>query len=260
MRQIKKHDLKIIDRDTIKYIALGLMFVGHLVSWLAILNDPSDPMATYRLPLWKLLLEEAAVFCPPVMFFFIADGYKYTRDRRKYALRLFIFACITQPFEWLLFYERDGWLSFNVIFTLLLGLLAIIAWESRLKLWQRIALVVLCDTVTFLIMSAWMIFGVIFIFVLHIFRDRPKQRFIIYMALTLIHNAVSDFALFNETSPLTAVIVTFCGIISMTAAYLCMTVFYSGKKGKHPVFTKWFFYAFYPLHYLVIWVIYKLIS
>lgn len=255
---MKKHDLRVFDRDIMKYMALGIMFVGHLISWTAMLRNPDDPLAAYRLPLWKLILDEAALFCPPVMFFFIADGYKYSRDRKKYALRLFIFACITQPFEWLLFYERDGWRSFNVIFTLLFGLLAIITWESRLKLWQRIALVVLCDAVTFLIMSAWMIFGVVFILVLHIFRDRPKVRFIVYMALTLVYNAVSSAALAGTVTPLTAAVVCVFGIISMTAAYLCMTVFYSGKKGKHPVITKWFFYAFYPLHCLVIWVIFRL--
>ena len=60
----------------VKYLAIGLMFVGHLISWLALLNYPDDPLAVYKLPLWKMLLEEAALFCPPVVFFFIADGYK----------------------------------------------------------------------------------------------------------------------------------------------------------------------------------------
>ena len=91
---MKKHDLRVFDRDIMKYMALGIMFVGHLVSWMAMLRNPDDPLAAYRLPLWELILDEAALFCPPVMFFFIADGYKYSRDRKKYALRLFIFACI----------------------------------------------------------------------------------------------------------------------------------------------------------------------
>ena len=34
-----------------------------------------------------------------------------------------------------------------------------------------------------------------------------------------------------------------------------MTVFYNGRKGKHPTFAKWFFYIFYPLHYFIIWVV-----
>ena len=41
----------------------------------------------------------------------------------------------------------------------------------------------------------------------------------------------------------------------MLAAYACMTVFYNGRRGKYPTFAKWFFYVFYPLHYLLIWLI-----
>ena len=36
-------------------------------------------------------------------------------------------------------------------------------------------------------------------------------------------------------------------------------VFCSGKKGKHPLFGKWFFYVFYPLHYLIIWLVFVLV-
>ena len=253
-----RQKLKIFDRDMMKYIALGLMFVGHLISWLNLLRYTDDPMAFLRLPAWKLVLEETAVFCPPVMFFFIADGYRYTRDRKKYALRLLLFAVITQPFDWLLFYEMNGWRSFNVIFTLLLGLLAIMAWESRLKLWQRAGLALLCDAATVLLKSEWMVFGVLFILTLHIFRERPKTRFLLYMILVLASNIIESVPIARAFPALTVFLRTVTGIAAMVAAYLCMTVFYSGKKGKHPVFTKWFFYAFYPLHYLVIWVIFKL--
>ena len=41
-------------------------------------------------------------------------------------------------------------------------------------------------------------------------------------------------------------------LFDFAAAYVIMTVFYNGKKGKHPVFSKWFFYIFYPAHVLVI--------
>ena len=252
---MQKERLKVLDRDAMKYLAIGLMFVGHLTSWIVLLNHPDDALAVYGLPLWALLLEEAALFCPPVMFFFIADGYKYTRDRKKYALRLLIFAGITQLFNWFVFLEKDGWRSFNVIFTLLLGLLSIMAWESKLKLWQKIGLVILCDAATVLLFSEWMLFGVLFILMLHIFRDRPKLRFLVYMLLTLLHTGICTVALIGDVPPLTTVVVFLSELFVMTAAYLCMTVFYNGKKGKHPVFAKWFFYAFYPAHYMIIYVV-----
>ena len=251
MNIVIKDKFKVLDRDTIKYLAIGLMFVGHLVSWLSILDNTDE-----ILPLWKLILEECALFCPAIMFFFIADGYKYTRDKKKYAFRLLVFAVITQFFDWFVFWEQYGWRSFNVIFTLLFGLLAIISWESKLKLWKRITIIIMIDVATVLLLSEWMILGVLFIVTLHVFRERTTSRFVVYMLLALLHNAINVVSLMGKQSESTTVIVFMIGTIAMTAAYLCMTVFYNGKKGKHPVFAKWFFYSFYPAHYLIIYLIF----
>jgi hypothetical protein len=49
-------------------------------------------------------------------------------------------------------------------------------------------------------------------------------------------------------------------MLMFVLAYLCMTVFYNGRKGKHPTLAKWFFYGFYPAHYLIIWIVSVYIS
>ncbi|MBQ5310750.1 MAG: hypothetical protein ILP19_01745 [Oscillospiraceae bacterium] len=251
---MEKKSLKVIDRDIMKYIAVITMFIGHTVAWINLMQHPDDDYATYNMPVGLMILSFLSLICPPVMFFFITDGYKYTRDRKKYALRLFIFACITQPFDWLIFRPIHGWRTFNVIFTLFFGLLAIMIWESKLKLWQRIALIVLCDAVTVAISSDWMLFGVLFILFLHIFRDRPKQRLIAYSVLTALYFAPNLLSLGKvQTANLLTGIAVMMSMFAL--AYFAMTVLYNGRKGRHPVFAKWFFYAFYPLHYLVIWLI-----
>ncbi|MBR4223609.1 MAG: hypothetical protein IKR73_02250 [Oscillospiraceae bacterium] len=251
-----KGRMKIIDRDTMKYIAIITMFIGHAVAWIDLMQHPGDDYATFKLPIGLMIVSFLSLICPPVMFFFIADGYKYTRDRKKYALRLFIFACITQPFDWLIFQPLNGWRTANVIFTLFFGLLSIIIWESSLKLWQRIALIVACDAVTVLISSAWMLFGPLFILFLHIYRDKPKQRLIAYSILTGLHFIPDLFSLGQV--PTANLLIGVAVMISMfVLAYFAMTVLYNGKKGKHPVFAKWSFYVFYPLHYLIIWAIAK---
>ena len=82
----------------------------------------------------------------PLFAFLIANGYKYTKNVRKYAARLFVFAWISEiPFDLLI----DGKVSYfrmlnvlpipipkldNVYFTLLFGLLFLILrdfWEKR---------------------------------------------------------------------------------------------------------------------------------
>ncbi|MCR5599626.1 MAG: conjugal transfer protein TraX [Ruminococcus sp.] len=250
---MNKDKLKIFDRDMMKCLALFIMFWGHLAGWVTLYKH-GDIKAYYSLPMWEYVLIYTSLFCPPVMFFFVADGYKYTRDRKKYAKRLFVFACITQPLNWLLMRKMFGWWNSNVIFTLFFGLLAIMAWESRFKLWQRIVLIILCCGATALIQSDWIVFGVLFILFLHIFRDKPKHRFIAYMSLTMLYFLPNLFSLGKV--PTDRLLIQIAVMMLMfVLAYLCMTVFYNGKKGKYPIFAKWFFYGFYPLHYLIIWIV-----
>ena len=250
---------KIFNRDMMKCLAIFIMFWGHLIGWVLMDRYNGDIAKYYELPLWELILIYTSIFCPPVMFFFVADGYKYTRDRKKYAKRLLIFACITQPFDWLCLNKAFGWWHTNVIFTLFFGLLALIAWESRYKLWQRIALVALICGVTLLIQSDWMLFGILIILFLHIFREKPKARCIAYMSLAAAHCGLNLFSLGKvPTVPLLVQVGTM--MLMFVAAYLCMTVFYNGRKGKHPTFAKWFFYCFYPLHYLVIWIVMQIVN
>ena len=99
-----------------------------------------------------------------------------------------------------------------------------------------------------------MLFGVLFILFLHIFRDKPKQRLIAYSALTALHFLPNLFSL-GKVPTVNLLTGTFTMIFMFALAYIFMTVLYNGRKGKHPVFAKWFFYAFYPLHYIVIWLL-----
>ena len=140
-----------------------------------------------------------------------------------------------------------------MIFTLLFGLLAIMAWESGLKKWQRIALAALCTAATLLIQSDWEIFGVLLIFFLHLYRDRPNARFIAYSVVVLVWKGIAVLSqVLGGTLDGAAIFNDIMDIVFVMLGYACMTVLYNGKKGKHPVFAKWFFYVFYPLHLLIV--------
>lgn len=71
---ISNDKLKFLNRDAVKYIAIFVMFCGHLFAWLASMRGV--PLS--EMPWWQDLLSKLSLFCPPVMFFFIADGYHYT--------------------------------------------------------------------------------------------------------------------------------------------------------------------------------------
>ncbi|MBR5088649.1 MAG: hypothetical protein IK093_04410 [Ruminiclostridium sp.] len=253
---VTRDRLKFIDRDMMKYIAVFFMFWGHLVAWVTMYRNPGTADPYSIMPFWMKLVSHASLLCPPIMFFFIADGYKYTRDRKKYALRLLIFALVTQPFDWLIFVPISGWWTSNVLFVLFFGLLAIIAWESGLKRWQRVLLVILCSGATLLISAAWEIFGVLLILFIHIYRERPKARLIAYTATALVWKGLAVmWQVIGGTLSAGVLLDDGLDLAFVMLGYVCMTVFYNGKKGKHPLFAKWFFYTFFPVHYVIIWVV-----
>jgi hypothetical protein len=99
---------RVFSRDMMKYLAIFIMFWGHLIGWVILDRYDGDVTKYYELPLWEIVLIFMSIFCPPVMFFFIADGYRYSRDRKKYAVRLLVFAVITQPFDWLCLKKIQG--------------------------------------------------------------------------------------------------------------------------------------------------------
>ena len=243
----KQSKLKVIDRDMIKYIIVFFMATGHLIAWIAMGHEQPDGLFE-QCPLWQRLFIQLSLITPPVMFFFVADGFKYTRSRKKYALRLFIFACITQvPFT-ILWGPITGWWGANVMFTLFFSLLVLCVWESGMKLWQRIALIILCNIITIVLVSEWAVFGPMTVLGLHICREKPKACAIWYAAVWAVYIGVSSVpSLITDFKPI-RVEVTFVHIFDFAAAYLLMTVFYSGKKGRFPTFSKWFFYIFYPAH------------
>ena len=98
------------------------------------------------------------------------------------------------------------------------------------------------------------IFGVLFILFLHIFNDKPKARLIAYSVLILTHTLINLFSL-GAVPTFKLILFMLVMLIVFMMAYFCMTKLYNGKKGKHPNFAKWFFYVFYPLHYLIIFVV-----
>lgn len=244
----EKRNPKVINRDAIKYIAAVPMIIGHAVGYFIDSGILENNTLT-------MVLASIALFAPPIFFFSIADGYKYTSSRKKYALRLLLFAAASQiPFAILncgAIFTLDALLNLNVFFTLLAGLFAIILWESKLNLVLRIVGIVLIDGITYALCCEWMIFGVPIILALHIFENKPKIRFICFAVCI----AAIEFITYGMTIDAFITPSFIAGTLSLLAGYFFRTVFYSGKKGKHPVFSKWFFYIVYPAHLLVIYIL-----
>lgn len=176
----------------------------------------------------------------PIFCFLLVEGFLYTKDVKKYALRLGVFALISEiPFD-LAFNKSVLELSYqNVFFTLLIGLLVLWGTDSiKKKLPDHLVLLQYLVPVFGILLAEFLQtdysgFGVLLIFLLYEFRNNRQLQCILGAAYTL----------FN----------------SLTACISFLFIWmYNGKRGKQ--LPKYFFYAFYPAHLLLLFVLRQLIQ
>ena len=74
-----------LNGSQLKAAALAAMTIDHVVS----VVFPGYPTVW-----WIVLLHLIGRLAAPIFWFFVAEGYHYTHDRRKYAARLLVFAVI----------------------------------------------------------------------------------------------------------------------------------------------------------------------
>ena len=137
-----------LNLNAIKLIAILAMTIDH-IAWAAF---PGYPRAA--LPLAMHLI--GRITCP-VMCYFIAEGYHYTRDVNKYTARLFVFAVISHFAYIFASNDFSGWRSFipfsggnvlnqtSVIWSLAFGLVMLrIAADPKRTGAMQALLVMLC--------------------------------------------------------------------------------------------------------------------
>ena len=188
-------------------------------------------------------------FAFPIYCFLIVEGFLHTRSVAKYAARLFVFAIISEiPFDLAL--RSSMWdMSYNnVFFTLFIGLAVItgIRWSGvhiscteedgsirHGRLLLRGILNMLCiftgmTVAEFVLRTDYGAAGIIAIVVLYLLRNHPKTAFL-------------------ATIVLLAVLSSELEIVALPVVLLI--AYYNGTRGKQ---LKYFFYAFYPVHLLVL--------
>ena len=239
---------KIINNNTLKIIAMILMLLDHL--WGTII--PGNQ--------WMTLIGRMAF---PIFAFLIVEGFFHTSDIKKYMKRLFIFGLISEiPFN--LIYTGSIIFPFhqNVMFTLLLGLL-IINEIDKLKNTKEIKkkIIPILKIFLFLLISIigfvdYGVTGVLTIVVFYLFRGfklawigQLISLILLYIVFFEGQSVILNIFNYEYFLPLQSI-----GILSLIFIWL-----YNGEKGKNNKLIKYLFYSFYPVHMLVIYLIYYFI-
>jgi len=86
IKEVSAVHRKSLSANGLKLIAIGMMTIDHLVWTVA---------PGYDRTWWILVCHGLGRITAPVMWFFIAEGFHYTRSVKRYALRLFLLAVVS---------------------------------------------------------------------------------------------------------------------------------------------------------------------
>lgn len=195
----------------------------------------------------------------PIFAFQIAEGFVHTKNFKKYALRLLGFAIVTEiPFNF--FYSSRFFNPYhqNVLFTLLLGLLAIkvIDGIKKDRSGKNIALSVLY---LLLILLASVIgfvdygyLGMLTVVMFYLMRDFPFAWLgqlvgMILLNITFFEGLVFPVEILGKTFEIPS---QGFAVFALIPIWL-----YGGRKGKSSKALQYGFYAFYPVHMIVLYLI-----
>lgn len=228
----------------LRWIALGTMLLDHL--WAMVV--PGSQWMTY-----------AGRIAFPIFAFQIAEGARHTSDFRRYALRLLAFACVSEiPFD--LMYASTAFYPFhqNVMFTLLLGLLAVRGLErAREERTVKAAALGLLG-----LLGAWLAgtvgmtdyggMGVLTVAVFCVFRNFPLARLGQAVCLLLLNMVFfrGEYVSLELLGRVLELQTQGFALLALVPIWL-----YGGEKGRGGRVLQYGSYAFYPLHMLALYLI-----
>ncbi|MCL2070216.1 MAG: conjugal transfer protein TraX [Treponema sp.] len=235
MEAIERHNG--LTTNKLKIIAAIAMFCDHFVSVFL----PHDELISL---LFRLLGRTAA----PVFCFFIAQGFYYTRDRRKYIIRLLVLALISHiPYN--LSFGYTFFQATSVIWPLALGLVALTAFKSeKIHLVLKLAIVAVCCALAY--RANWNFVAVLWILMFGIFHGDLKRQIAAFCTIGVVFHLIPvfyRFGFFHDRFPQ-----WFQLGIFLTIPLLLM---FNGNMGKKSKFMAWFFYVFYPGHLLLLYLL-----
>ena len=224
---------RFLSGSAIKLLALFAMLVDHTAKRILV-NYPWFVEPLYRLGStdvsWYVLCESFGRIAFPLFCFLLVEGFVHTHDRRAYAVRLLIFALVSEPIFDLCRSLTPFDMSYqNVFFTLFLSYLGLLALE---ELRDRPALQAVCVIGLALIAMGSMC-------------DYGPRGYAMVLILYVLRR-----------EPLVKTALGCCVMTSTWRAGLAFIPinFYDGSRGFiRGRVLKYAFYAFYPLHLLVLW-------
>ena len=193
------------------------------------------------------LLRAVGRLALPLYCFLLCEGYRHTRSLRRYGLRLFLLALLSEvPFDLVHFDALFSPAGQNVVFTLCLSLLALCCYVALIvkKPLLCAASVLLCCMAAMLLRSDYAAYGVLLTLCFHVFADSPARRAAGFAALLSAYL----LQLYAAGAPASFLLLSPCALLALLPISL-----YNGRPGVKRL--RFAFYAAYPLGLLALYLI-----
>lgn len=253
----KDKKYKILDSNMLKLIAIIAMTVDH-IAWAIFSSYSREPLAITMHIIGRLT--------QPIMWYFIAEGYHYTKNVKKYTKRLFIFAAISHipymmqsepfkqfgPLALIPFATGNGFMGHvlnqtSVMLSLAIGLVMLrVNDNQKLSQFKKTIIILLLCVVSFPADSSCI--GSLCILAIGSNRGKPIKQILSCSIYVLMYIAIYYFCIDKVYA-----LIHLCEALAIPFI-MC----YNGKRGKNPKVNKIFkygFYIYYPLHLLIIGII-----
>ena len=229
--------------NMLRILAMAFMICDHL--WAKVI--PGNDWMTY-----------VGRMTFPIFAFMISEGFIHTSNLKKYILRLLAFAVISEiPFN--LFYGGSWFYPYhqNVMFTLLFGLLAIMLIDKAKKnrdaktIVKSALLVILLGIASFICFVDYGFWGFLIIIMFYLFRNFPFAWLAQLAAMVIINCELFEgqFIVVDLFGKSFEFATQGFAVFSLIPIWL-----YGGRKGKSSKIMQYGFYAFYPLHMIIIYL------
>lgn len=194
----------------------------------------------------------------PIFAFMIVEGYFHTHNLKKYVMRLFLFAVLSEiPFNLVMGSRVFYPIHQNVLWTFLIGILCIYINERAKRkggMLRRIVAGILTVGLAFVLGIVSFVdynhAGVLTVLVFYFFRGRKWWCFLgqalllWYINVEMLSGYAYEVQLFGETY---FIVRQGFALLALLPIWL-----YRGKQGTHNKALQYFYYAFYPVHLLVL--------
>lgn len=227
-------------------------FTLHIIATILMLCD--HIWATVYSAEWLTCIGRIAF---PIFAFLCAEGYSHTKNFKKYIFRLFLFACVSEiPFN--LMYADSIIYPFhqNVLWTFLIALLGIhfLEWVYKKKFWLFLTITPVVLFISYYIGYFTIVdyygVGILSVYVFHIFRERNFKNMFLQFVFLFILNTYVLGGYFYEVNLFG---INFHIVQQSFALFALIPIWlYKGEQGPHNKWIQYSFYAFYPLHMLIL--------